>query len=125
MSASRPGSCSGAPRASRSSRWCHAAMTRRRPLLRPGCVYSRRVAGGAMGGLMPEVARFEPPLALDGGMDGLAAYRAIAASLGGLLAPGGTVLFEVGAGQATAVAELLDVAGLTPGPPWKDLGGVA
>jgi len=76
-------------------------------------------------GLMPEVARFEPPLALDGGMDGLAAYRAIAASLGGLLAPGGTLLFEVGAGQATAVAELLDVAGLTPGPPWKDLGGVA
>ena len=83
------------------------------------------IEAGDMGGLMPEVARFEPPLALDGGMDGLVAYRAIAASLGGLLAPGGTVLFEVGAGQATAVAELLDVAGLTPGPPWKDLGGVA
>jgi release factor glutamine methyltransferase len=83
------------------------------------------IEAGDMGGLMPEVARFEPPLALDGGMDGLAAYRAIAASLGGLLAPGGTLLFEVGAGQATAVAELLGVAGLTPGPPWKDLGGVA
>jgi release factor glutamine methyltransferase len=80
---------------------------------------------GDIGGLMPEVARFEPPLALDGGTDGLAAYRAITASLSGLLAPGGILLFELGAAQATAVAMLLDVAGLTPGPPWKDLGGVA
>jgi release factor glutamine methyltransferase len=82
------------------------------------------IEAGDIGGLMPEVARFEPPLALDGGTDGLAAYRAIATSLNGLLAPGGTLLFEVGAGQATAVADLLEVAGLTPGPPWKDLGGV-
>jgi release factor glutamine methyltransferase len=82
------------------------------------------IEAGDIGGLMPEVARFEPALALDGGADGLAAYRAIAASLSGLLARGGTLLFEVGAGQATAVGDLLKVAGLTPGLPWKDLGGV-
>jgi release factor glutamine methyltransferase len=82
------------------------------------------IEAGDIEGLMPEVARFEPPLALDGGTDGLAAYRALAASLGGLLAPGGTVLFEVGEGQAVAVSGLLAAAGLTPGSPWKDLGGV-
>jgi release factor glutamine methyltransferase len=82
------------------------------------------IEAGDISGLMPEVARFEPALALDGGGDGLAAYRAIATSLSGLLAPGGTLLFEVGASQATAVAGLLEVAGLTPAPPWKDLGGV-
>jgi release factor glutamine methyltransferase len=83
------------------------------------------IEGGDIDGLMPEVARFEPLLALDGGTDGLAAYRAIAASLGGLLAPGGIVLFEVGEGQDADVSGLLTAAGLTPGPPWKDLGGVA
>ena len=82
------------------------------------------IEAGDIGGLMPEVARFEPLLALDGGTDGLAAYRVLAASLGGLMAPGGIVLFEVGEGQAAAVAGLLAAAGLTPGIPRKDLGGV-
>jgi release factor glutamine methyltransferase len=82
------------------------------------------IDAGIIAGLMPEVARFEPHLALDGGTDGMAAYRAIAASLAGLVLPGGTVLFEVGESQAAAVAGLLAGAGLTPGPPWKDLGGV-
>jgi release factor glutamine methyltransferase len=82
------------------------------------------IEAGDIGGLMPEVARFEPLLALDGGPDGLAAYRAISTVLGGLVAPGGTVLFEVGEGQAIAVAGLLAAAGLTPGTPWRDLGGI-
>ena len=38
------------------------------------------IEAGAIDGLMPEVSRFEPRLALDGGPDGLAAYRAIAAA---------------------------------------------
>ena len=38
------------------------------------------IEAGAIERLMPEVARFEPRLALDGGADGLAAYRAIAAA---------------------------------------------
>jgi release factor glutamine methyltransferase len=63
-------------------------------------------------GLMPEVARFEPARALDGGADGLAAYRALIPPLPRLLAPGGAAVFELGAGQGRAVAELAAAAGL-------------
>jgi len=64
-----------------------------------------------MDALSPEV-RAEPALALDGGADGLDAYRAIAAGLAAALAPGGAAFFEVGAGQAQDVAALLRAAGL-------------
>ena len=57
-------------------------------------------------GLMPEVARHEPGSALDGGADGLDAYRRILAALPGLLAPGGVAVVELGAGQADAAAAL-------------------
>ncbi len=62
--------------------------------------------------LMPEVARFEPRAALDGGADGLAAYRAILPRLPGLLTAGGTAILELGAGQAPAVRELAEASGL-------------
>lgn len=75
-------------------------------------------------GLMPEVARFEPRLALDGGGDGLAAYRAIASQAAGLVTPGGRVLIEAGEGQAPDISGLLEVAGFAVGSPWKDLGGI-
>jgi release factor glutamine methyltransferase len=78
----------------------------------------------AIAGLMPDVARFEPHLALDGGVDGFAAYRAIAAEAGGLVAPGGRVLIEAGEGQALGISALLSAAGFAPGRPWKDLGGI-
>jgi release factor glutamine methyltransferase len=55
---------------------------------------------------MPEVARFEPVSALDGGADGLDAYRAIIPALFRLLAPGGRAVLEVGEGQAESVASL-------------------
>ena len=45
---------------------------------------------------MPEVSRYEPRQALDGGPDGLDAYRAIGAAALKLLAPGGHLLVEVG-----------------------------
>ena len=57
--------------------------------------------------LEPEVARFDPVIALDGGSDGLAAYRRIVPALHDLLKPGGWALFEVGAGQSEAVSALL------------------
>jgi len=57
-------------------------------------------------GLMPEVAAHEPSRALDGGGDGLAAYRRIAAALPMLLAPGGVAVLELGIGQADSVAAL-------------------
>lgn len=73
--------------------------------------------------LEPEVARFEPRLALDGGEDGLDAYRAIAPELAPRLAPDGHVLLEVGAGQASAVQLILVEAGLEIVDSRKDLGG--
>jgi release factor glutamine methyltransferase len=74
--------------------------------------------------LAPEVARFEPRLALDGGPDGLDAYRAIIARLPHLLPPGGVFAFEVGKGQAEAVTALTQAAGLSAEPPCRDLAGI-
>lgn len=78
----------------------------------------------AIDGLMPEVARFEPRLALDGGGDGLAAYRIIADQAAGLVVDGGRVLIEAGEGQVTDISKLLSAAGFAVGGPWKDLGGI-
>lgn len=65
-----------------------------------------------LAGLMPEVRQFEPLLALDGGADGLNAYRLLAAQARTLLKPGGWLLLEVGIDQAKAVTELLRTVGL-------------
>ena len=62
--------------------------------------------------LEPEVSRFDPRLALDGGEDGLEAYRKIASEAGRHLEPGGDLLLEVGQGQGDGVAALLTEAGL-------------
>jgi release factor glutamine methyltransferase len=75
-------------------------------------------------GLMPEVARHEPATALDGGADGLAAYRHVVAALPGLLAPGGQAVLELGQGQRTAVEALARAVGLEPRGCRADLGGV-
>jgi release factor glutamine methyltransferase len=64
------------------------------------------IESAAIPGLMPEVARHEPGRALDGGPDGLAAYRVIAAALPSLLAPGGVAVLELGQGQREAVSAL-------------------
>ncbi|MCP3176545.1 MAG: peptide chain release factor N(5)-glutamine methyltransferase [Desulfuromonadales bacterium] len=62
--------------------------------------------------LMPEVRDHEPRGALVGGEDGLEAYRALARQAPTLLRAQGWLLVEVGIGQAEAVAELLETAGL-------------
>lgn len=82
------------------------------------------IESAAIAGLMPEVARHEPRSALDGGADGLAAYRHLAAILPGLLAPGGAAVLELGAGQRDAVEALARGAGLVPSACRTDLGGV-
>ena len=78
-------------------------------------------------GLAPEVAGWDPRAALDGGPDGLDAYRAILRGIGRVMAPGGWAVFEVGAGQAGAVLALAEGHGLVPAPltwpPLRDLGG--
>ena len=74
--------------------------------------------------LMPEVARHEPASALDGGADGLSAYRRIIADLPRLLAPHGVAVLELGQGQQAAVEALAKAAGLTPEACRADLGGI-
>lgn len=75
-------------------------------------------------GLMPEVARFEPARALDGGPDGLDAYRALVRMLPRLLAPDGVAILELGAGQDESVARLAAEAGLARSALVADLGGI-
>ncbi len=70
------------------------------------------IATAEIATLEAEVRGFDPRLALDGGADGLDAYRALAAHLPRLLAPGGTAVVELGAGQADAVSGLFATAGI-------------
>lgn len=73
--------------------------------------------------LAPEVAQHDPALALDGGPDGLDAYRAIIPALPGLLAPGAAALLEIGFDQASAVRDLAGKAGLAVATVALDLAG--
>ena len=66
------------------------------------------IPGADIAGLMPEVALHEPRRALDGGPDGLDAYRALLRRMPALLQPGGTAVLELGAGQAAAVRGLAE-----------------
>jgi release factor glutamine methyltransferase len=82
------------------------------------------IARADIAGLAPEVAAFDPLRALEGGTDGLDAYRAIAADTRRFLAPDGMLIVELGRGQRDAVAALFDRAGLAIGPSRPDLSGV-
>lgn len=74
-------------------------------------------------GLPLEVRRFDPDIALNGGADGLAAYREIINGLEAILAQEGRAFLEVGADQAAAVAELAELLDLEA-VPHKDLVGI-
>jgi len=73
--------------------------------------------------LEPEVAKFEPRVALDGGADGLAHYRRLLPAARRLLVPGGIASFEVGAGQMRQVIELGTSVGLAILASVSDLAG--
>jgi release factor glutamine methyltransferase len=75
-------------------------------------------------GLAPEVALYEPRRALDGGEDGLFAYRAVFAALAPLLAPGAPAVIELGAGQAERVAALAVAQGFAHVTHVADLSGI-
>jgi release factor glutamine methyltransferase len=62
-------------------------------------------------GLQTEVRDFEPRLALDGGEDGLDIYRRIAKDYTKYLTRGGTLMMEVGIGEAEAIAKLSALTG--------------
>ena len=82
------------------------------------------VARGDIASLAPEVRDYDPALALDGGVDGLDGYRAIAADTRRLMAPGGRLIVELGAGQEAAVRALFTKAGLTVAAARDDLAGI-
>jgi len=76
-----------------------------------------------LAGLMPEVVAFEPARALDGGADGLDAYRVLMAVMPRLLAPGGVGILEIGVGQAQSVPALAVAQGLRVEDVRRDYGG--
>jgi release factor glutamine methyltransferase len=82
------------------------------------------VRTGEIDDLAPEVALFEPRGALDGGPDGLAAYRRVGPEIARLLAPGGLAAVELGAGQAPAVEVLARAEGLERLDCVPDLAGI-
>ena len=71
------------------------------------------VTTAEMGELPQSVKDFEPHLALHGGEDGLAFYRAIIKNYSGILKPGGYLCFEFGMGQGDDVCRLLEHNGYT------------
>ncbi|TMK37296.1 MAG: peptide chain release factor N(5)-glutamine methyltransferase [Alphaproteobacteria bacterium] len=83
------------------------------------------IATADLAALMPEVRDHDPRRALDGGADGLAAYRAIARDLPRLLVPGGLLAAEIGLGQADSVAEIIIAGGLAVERVAPDLAGIA
>ena len=82
----------------------------------PPYIPSRDIAG-----LQPEVSRYEPRLALDGGVDGLDAYRILAPEIMRVVKPGGRFLVEIGFDQSKAVEALFKAAGGAEVETFKDL----
>ena len=75
--------------------------------------------------LAVEVRDHDPRAALDGGADGLDAYRTLIRQSVGLLAPHAVLVVEAGQGQSRDIEALMTSAGLSPaGPPKRDLGGI-
>jgi release factor glutamine methyltransferase len=76
-------------------------------------------------GLPAEVRDHDPHPALDGGADGLGAYRALIPQAEQLLSSSGALVVEAGRGQSSEIEELIRMAGLAMDrPPKPDLGGV-
>jgi release factor glutamine methyltransferase len=79
---------------------------------------------GEIAGLAPEVTRYDPAAALDGGADGLDAFRRLVPEFARILRPGGLAAFETGAGQADCVAAICRAGGLQPQEIRTDLAGI-
>jgi release factor glutamine methyltransferase len=99
-----------------------AGLTRRYDLVLCNPPY---IARGVIDTLAPEVVRFEPRLALDGGPDGLDAYRLLAPVLARRLGDGGAALVELGQGQHVEVKGIFEEVGLVAEAPAADLAGIA
>ena len=83
------------------------------------------IRSAEIAGLAIEVRDHDPRRALDGGTDGLDAYRVLVPQAARLLARGGALVVEMGHGQSEEVEGLMTAAGLTlRGPPKADLAGI-
>lgn len=82
------------------------------------------IPSGDIAALQPEVASFEPRLAVDGGADGLDSYRILVPAAARLLAAGGLAAFELGLGQADSVVAIGHAAKLSLIATASDLAGV-
>lgn len=82
------------------------------------------VESATIAGLAPEVREFDPYAALDGGPDGLEAYRAIFAEAARHLVPGAPLVVEIGAGQGPQLVALARQAGFGRAVVKKDLAGL-
>src|ERR1019366_10301456 len=83
------------------------------------------IRSAEIAGLAAEVRDHDPRAALDGGADGLDAYRALIPQAAGLLAPQGALVVEAGHDQSAAIQQLMAAAGLTLERPAKaDLSGI-
>jgi release factor glutamine methyltransferase len=83
------------------------------------------IRSAEIAGLAKEVRDHDPLAALDGGTEGLDAYRTLVPQAAKLLAPGGVLAVEIGQGQSGAVEGLMKAAGLTLQRPAKaDLAGI-
>ncbi len=81
------------------------------------------IPSGDIPGLDPEVREHDPVQALDGGPDGLVAYRELAALGAARMAPGAWLVLEIGHDQKDAVESLLRAAGFAAIASFRDLGG--
>jgi len=83
------------------------------------------ISSGDIAGLAVEVRDHDPRAALDGGPDGLAAYRALIPQAAAILAPGAALVVEAGQGQVAQIDALMTAAGLVPHrAPKADLAGI-
>ena len=71
------------------------------------------IASNVISTLAPEVKDFDPPAALDGGLDGLDAYRAIAKDAARFLHPDGMIGVEIGYDQRETVTSIFEGAGFS------------
>ncbi|MDP4595131.1 MAG: peptide chain release factor N(5)-glutamine methyltransferase [Beijerinckiaceae bacterium] len=81
------------------------------------------IRSGALASLDPEVRLWDPVLALDGGADGLDAYRDLAVLTAPCLASGGWLVLEAGFDQAADITNILVAAGWVGLQTYNDLGG--
>ncbi len=108
------------------SNWCGSLKTSEKSAKKAQIVVANPpyIASNEISALMPEVASYEPHLALDGGADGLEAYRRLAEELPPHLAQNALIVVEIGIGQHEAVSAIFHDKGFRVNAMADDLAGI-